>query len=171
MDPEKVVVGEVLRTRGIRGELVVRSQTDVPDRFKQLTGGQVRLVDGSNVLVEIAAAWKHKGDWVLKFTGVDSIEAAERFRGGDLWVPQESRGSLGEGDFFRSDLIGCKVIDQVTGVVVGTVEGWQKYGGPPLMEVRGADREHLIPFVGPLCAVDLADRTIRLDLPQGLLDL
>jgi 16S rRNA processing protein RimM len=171
MNPEEVVVAEILRTRGTRGEVVARSQTDVPGRLEQLKDANVRLADGSNIPVELVAAWKHKGDWVLKFAGIDSIEAAERLRGGDLWVPYANRGTLSQGDFFRSDLIGCQVIDASTGKVAGVVQGWQDFGGPPLMEVVGNGQEHLIPYVGPLCEVDLAGRTIRVDLPEGLLDL
>jgi len=171
MDAEKVVLAEILRTRGTRGEVVARSQTDVPGRIERLTSANVQLLDGSDVPVTIAAAWQHKGDWVLKFSGIDSIEAAERFRGADLWVPFTDRGILREGDFFRSDLIGCRVINRGKGEAIGVVAGWQEYGGPPLMEVQLNGREALIPFVAAECSVDLAGRTICMDLPEGLLEL
>jgi 16S rRNA processing protein RimM len=52
------------------------------------------------------------------------------------------------------------------------VEGGQQYGGPSLMQVRIDGREMLIPFVPAICqAVDVAGRTIVVDLPAGLLDL
>ena len=171
MESDKVVLAEILRPRGIRGEVIARSQTDVPGRIERLTSASARLVDGSDVPVEIAAAWQHKGDWVLKLSGVDSIEAAERFRGADLWVRFADRGTLAQGDFFRSDLVGCQVIDNVKGEPIGVVAGWQQYGGPPLMEVKVNGREALVPFVAAECSVDLAGGTIRMDLPEGLLEL
>jgi 16S rRNA processing protein RimM len=171
MNPERVVVAEILRPRGIRGEVVARSQTDVPGRLEHLRSAQAQLVDGSSIPVEITEAWQHKNDWVLKFSGVDSIEDAEGLRGADLWVPLAHRGTLTQGDLFRSDLIGCQVIDNQTGDCVGTVEGWHEYGGPPLMEISDQGRERLLPFVRDLCQVDLASQTIRMDLPEGLLDL
>lgn len=171
MHRERVVIAGILRPRGNQGELLARSQTDVPGRIEQLKDATAELANGCDVPVQIAAAWHHKGDWVLKFAGVDSIDAAERFRGADLWVPFANRGSLAEGDFFQSDLIGCHVLDSATGEEVGVVEGWQQYGGPPLMEVNSGGRELLIPFVTALCDVDLAQRSIRMDIPEGLLDL
>ncbi|HEX4168957.1 MAG TPA: ribosome maturation factor RimM [Bryobacteraceae bacterium] len=171
MQPEKVVLAEILRTRGVSGEVVARSQTDVSGRLESLKNAQVDFADGSSVPVEIVTAWPHKGHWVLKFSGVDSIEAAARFRGGDLWVPYVNRGTLSNGDFFQSDLIGCRVIDAANDEIVGAVEGWQQYGGAPLMEVRAGKRELLIPFVRPLCDVDLKAKTIRMELPEGLLEL
>ncbi len=171
MSAGKVVVAEILVPRGIRGELVAKSQTDVPGRMEHLTGAYAELTDGCDVAVEISAAWQHKGNWVLKFSGIDSIEAAERFRGADLWVPFANRGTLAQGDLFRSDLIGCNVIDLRKGKAIGVVAGWQQYGGPPLMEIEVNGREALIPFVASECSVDLTGRTIEMNLPEGLLEL
>jgi ribosomal 30S subunit maturation factor RimM len=39
------------------------------------------------------------------------------------------------------------------------------------MEVKTEAGEALIPFARPLCEVDLAQRTIRMELPEGILDL
>src|SRR5690242_3394469 len=115
MNPERVVVAEILRPRGTRGEVVARCQSDVPGRLEHLENAQAQRIDGSSVPVEIIAAWQHKGDWILKFSGIDSIEDAEAFRGADVWVPLANRATLTEGDFFRSDLVGCRVIDTRTG--------------------------------------------------------
>jgi 16S rRNA processing protein RimM len=166
-----VVIAGIARPRGNRGELVVLAQSDVPGRMENLKRAHARLADGSDVAVEIEEAWPHKDDWILKFAGVDSIGAAERFRGADLWIPESERGALPEGDFFESDLIGCSVLDRATGKALGQVEGFQYYGGPPLIEVKIADRLVLIPFVKSLCQVDLAARTICVEIPEGLLDL
>ena len=172
MDRERVVVAEILRPRGNRGELLAKSQTDVSGRLEDLRHAVARLADGCDVPVEIAEAWPHRDDWILKFAGVDSIDAAERFRRADLWVPLQDRGRLSEGEFFQADLVGCNVIDAATGKCLGLVAGWQQYGGPPLMEVSVDSREVLIPFVSSICRhVDLTARTIAVDLPEGLLDL
>lgn len=171
MSPERVVIAEVLRPRGVRGEVLVRAQTDVPGRMEHLKTAVARLTNGSDTPVKVDAAWRHRANWVLKLVGVESIEAAEPFRGAELWVSFADRGTLADGDFFRSDLIGCEVFDRSTGQRLGPVGGWQQYGGPPLMEVTVQGREALIPFVGALCDVDLEKRTIRVNVPDGLLDL
>ncbi len=167
-----MVVAEILRPRGNRGEVLARSQTDVPGRLENLKSAVAQLADGSDVPIEIAEVWRHKDDWVLKFTGIDSIDGAERFRQADLWVSLPDRGTLPEGEFFQSDLIGCAVTDAATGKHLGSVAGWQQYGGPPLMELTVDGREVLVPFVSSICRrIDLAARTITVDLPEGLLDL
>jgi 16S rRNA processing protein RimM len=121
--------------------------------------------------VEIQEVWQHKDGWIFKFAGVDAIEAANEFRGADLWVPVAERAELPDGDYFQSDLTGCELVDSGSGRVVGVVEGWQQYGGPPLMELTVDGRETLIPFVSSECQIDLGARVIRTKLPEGILDL
>jgi 16S rRNA processing protein RimM len=169
---ERVVVAEILRERGNIGEVVARSVSDVPGRMESLRKAQLRLPDGSDQAVTIESAWPHGENWVLKFAGVDSIDAAQRLRGSDLWILRQERGALPEGQYFQSDLVGCQVVDEKNGRVLGVVEGFEQYGGPLLLDVRADGRQVLIPFVPAICvAVNLGDRSISVDLPEGLLDL
>jgi len=171
VDRTRVVLAEIFRPRGVRGELIARSLTDISGRLESLKSAQVRLAGGTDRDVVLEDVWEHKGDWVLKFAGVDSMDAANEFRGADLWVPVNQRAALPDGDYFQSDLIGCEVVDRDNGRSIGVVEGWQQYGGPPLMEVTVDGREALIPFLSSECQVDLGARVIRLSLPEGILDL
>jgi 16S rRNA processing protein RimM len=172
MKDERVVVADLIRSRGNRGEILAVSQTDVPGRLETLGRAQARLADGSDVDVEITAAWQHKGDWVLKFAGNESISDANRFRGAELWVPLEKRGNLPDGTYFRSDLIGCAIVDRATGKPLAMVEGWQQFGGAPMLEATINGHDVLIPFVPEICPeVALDRRTILVDLPDGLLEL
>lgn len=171
MDRDRVILADILRPRGNRGEVLARSQTDVPGRLESLKEATVRFPNGQDGKVVILEAWEHRGDWVLKFEGVDSIGAAEHFAGAELWVPFSERAKLPEGEYFQADLIGCVVQDEV-GTVLGTVDGWQEYGGPPLMEVKADGRELLIPFVkGIYRNVDVEGRRITVEVPEGLLEL
>lgn len=152
--------------------MLVKSQTDVPGRLEELKDARATLADGADVPIEITESWVHDGHWVLKFDGVDSIAEAERFRGADVWIAAEQRGTLPAGEFFESDLIGCVLVDTASGAELGRVDGWLACGGPPLMQSTVNGREVLIPFVLAICReVDLAVRTIRVELPPGLLDL
>jgi 16S rRNA processing protein RimM len=172
MDDERVVIAEILRERGNIGEVLARSVSDVTGRMEALGQVQLRMPDGSDQALTVEAAWLHKGNWVLKFAGVDSIDAAKRLRGADLWVPRTERGSLPEGEYFQSDLLGCRVLDGKDGRVLGMVETFEQYGGPLLLGVKTETGEVLIPFVPAICvAVDSQNRTITVDLPEGLLDL
>jgi 16S rRNA processing protein RimM len=171
-DDSRVVVAEILRPRGNRGEVLAASLSDVPGRLENLKRASVRLANGTDVPVEIEEAWPYKDLWVFKFAGVDSIDDAERFSSSDLWIPASERGELPEGDYFRSDLIGCSIVNDVDSQRIGVVRGWQQYGGPALLQADVNGREVLIPFVPEICPrVDIGTKTISVILPDGLLDI
>jgi 16S rRNA processing protein RimM len=140
--------------------------------LESLKSAWLRLPDGTDRRVAVEKAWPHKGDWVLKFALIDSISEAEKLRGSDLWVPFEDRAPLPQGEYYESDLVGCQVRALSSGELLGLVTSMQRFGGPPLLEVDRKGSEVLIPFVPAICVqVDLAAREIRVELPDGLLDL
>jgi 16S rRNA processing protein RimM len=169
---ERVVVAELLRPRGNRGEVLARPLSDVPGRLESLNEAQVLLPTGADIPVKVERAWVHGEHWVFKFAGVDSISAAETLRDSDLWIPPEQRGQLPEGEYFESDLLGCSLVDQVSGQELGRVLGFERYGGPLLLELVVNGREVLVPFVPEICReVDVVNKRIKALLPDGLLDL
>jgi 16S rRNA processing protein RimM len=168
LNSDRVVLAEIVRPRGNRGEVLAVSQTDIRGRLENLKEAWI----DHDRCVEIENAWPHKEFWVLKFRGIDTIGQADELRGKDLWVPLSERARLPEGEYFRSDLIGCTVIEAGSGSAIGAVQGWQQYGGSPLMEVNVSGRDVLIPFVEAICRhVDLDRKLILVELPEGLLDL
>lgn len=77
----------------------------------------------------------------------------------------------GEGSFYDFQIIGSEVVAK-DGGSIGTVKGLLPVGDRNLLVVDRGGREVLIPFVESLCLeVDAAAKRIRVDLPDGLLDL
>jgi 16S rRNA processing protein RimM len=168
---QRVVLAELHKPRGLRGELIGRSLTDIPGRFESLRQAHAHLTTGEDVPVELIEARPHKEDWLFKFAGVDSIEQANRFSGASIWVSANERAELPDGEFFESDLIGLQVVDVASGKPLGVVEDLQHFGGPPLLVLTYEGREVLIPFVPAICEVDPPAKLIRASLPEGLLEL
>ena len=122
--------------------------------------------------MEVERTWMHGDHVIFKFKGVDTISDAERLAGAEVAIPAEQREPIPEGEYYRSDLVGCEVFDQ-DGQLLGEVENWQDTGGAPLVEVRTKDgKELLIPFARSIFTrIDLAGRRIDVSLPEGLKDL
>jgi len=175
-DNDWVVIACVVGPRGNRGELQAIPLTGRPGRFEEAREVYLRK-DGSSPpqhgRFAVENAWWHKGRVVLKLGGVDSISEAGQWRGAEVCVPLASRAPLAEGEYYQSDLVGCEVRERSTGRLLGKVVEWQEFGGPPLIRVEDAGGgELLIPFAGSICtAIDLAERRILVDLPEGLKDL
>jgi 16S rRNA processing protein RimM len=150
--------------------VAVEVHTDIPDRFAEGMRLSALGEDGSRRELVVEEFWPHKALLVLKFAGVESISDAEELLGCELQVPREERARLDAGWTYISDLVGCVVFDQ--GREVGTVRDVQFGAGEaPLLIVRGA-REYEIPFAEAyLKSVDLEQRRIEMELPEGLLEV
>jgi 16S rRNA processing protein RimM len=173
-DDAWVTVAVLGRAWGRRGELAADCLTSGPERFDGVE--QVFLFGpegaGASHPFDLESVWEHRGRLVFKFRGVDTISDAERLRGAEVRLPRAERAQLPDGEFYQSDLVGCEVVERSTGERLGEVVDWVDCGGPPLIEVRGAARPFLIPFVRAICVeIDVPGRRIAVELPEGLKDL
>jgi 16S rRNA processing protein RimM len=119
----------------------------------------------------IERSWQHGDELVLKFTGLDTRNDAEALRSTELRIPEEERPPLPEGEYYLSDLVGCRM-ETADGRIVGEVADWQDFGAAPLLVVRSGEREILVPFtVSIYRQVDPQNGRIVVELPEGLEDL
>jgi 16S rRNA processing protein RimM len=121
--------------------------------------------------VEVEDLWPHKGLLVLKFRGVETISDAEELIGSELQVPRTERAELEQGWNYLSDLAGCTVLDH--GREIGRIEDVEFGAGEaPLLNVCGNGKKFDIPFAEAyLERVDLALKQVRMNLPEGMLEI
>ncbi|MBS1794216.1 MAG: 16S rRNA processing protein RimM [Acidobacteria bacterium] len=170
MDEELVAVARIVRSRGLRGELVADVLTDFPERFDELETVVALLPDGGRRELKIERFWFQKERIVLKFAGFDRIETAETLRGAEICVPESEAVALAEGEFFDWELEGCEV-ETAAGEKIGRVRELMRTGGTEILVVAGDAKEYLIPFAETICTeVDVENKLIRIDPPEGLLD-
>jgi 16S rRNA processing protein RimM len=161
-----VAVARLGRARGNRGEVTAIPLSSKPERYQALH--EVFLFgDGSRH--EVESVWFHERTLVFKFRGIDTISAAEGLSGAEVCIPRSERAQLDEGEFYISDLVGCRVIERATGENLGLVAGWQDAGGAGLLVLENG---MLIPFARSICVeIDPGARRIEVDLPEGLKEL
>lgn len=188
--PEWTVLAHLLRPQGRKGELLAELLTDFPDRFndrahvflaKPEYAGPASAARSAEVVNHWLPVGKNHGRIVLHFAGVDSINDAERLAGLDVLIPADERVELEDDAEYISDLIDCTVYagGQPIGIVTGvdfptTPDGTRRLeGAPPLLTVEAPDGDEiLIPYVQSfLVMLDVSNRRIEMNLPEGLLDL
>jgi 16S rRNA processing protein RimM len=170
LDSELVAVAKIARTRGLRGEVVAELLTDFPQRFEGLEGVTAVLPTGGRRDLKIERFFFQKERIVLKFEGVDSIEAAESFRDAKICVEESEAVELEEDEFFDWQLEGCEV-ETVDGMKLGTVREVMRTGGTEVLIVDAGERELMIPFAEAICVeVDVEAKLIKIDPPEGLLE-
>lgn len=165
-----VAVAKVARARGLRGEVVADVLTDFPERFEALEHVTAVKPDGGRLDLKIEKFWFQKDRIVLKFEGLDTVEAAEDLREAEICISEDEAVELEEDEFYDWELEGCTV-ETIEGDRVGTVKELMRAGGTEILVVSGDEKEFLIPFAEAICvAVDIENKSIKIDPPEGLLE-
>jgi 16S rRNA processing protein RimM len=135
-------------------------------------GRPVTLVRGAaKERFEIEYSRKQHGRLILKLRGIDSISEVESRIGADVSVSEEQIPPALQGTFYTFHLKGCVVVT-AEGESVGEVTDVLDSGGTSILKVDGRDGEVLIPFAQAyLRKIDLGQRRIEVELPEGLRDL
>jgi len=156
----------------VRGEVVVYSTTDTPDRFALGAELDLALPDGSARRVQIAAAREAKpGLLVIGFEGISDRGGAEALRGGRLEVERSRVPPAPPGAFYHFELVGCRCRDRREGDLGTVVELVADGGGWLVVTEREDGRRLALPFVERfLVGIDAPGRTIDWDLPEGLVE-
>jgi 16S rRNA processing protein RimM len=113
---------------------------------------------------------RQHGRLILKLRGIDTISEAERLVGAELGISEDQLPPAEEGFFYTFHLTGCNVVaaDELLGTVTDVLDS----GGTNILKVDGKRGEILIPFAQSyLRKIDLGQRRIEVELPEGLLDL
>jgi 16S rRNA processing protein RimM len=164
-----VAVARIAKPRGLKGELAADILTDFPERFENLVDVTAVMPDSTQRELKIEKHWFQSGRVVLKFEGLDSIEAAETLRNADICIHEDDAVELEEGEYFEWELAGCQV-STLDGTVVGKVRELMRTAATEILVVDG-EKEYLIPFAKSICTeVDIEKKVIVIDPPEGLLE-
>ncbi|HVR70138.1 MAG TPA: ribosome maturation factor RimM [Vicinamibacteria bacterium] len=166
-----VAIGRVVKPQGRKGEVAVQALSDRPDRFPTLRRAYVRGALGAPREVNVTGCWPHKGRFVLKLEGVDSIDEAEALRGMELRIAEEELETLPEGSYYHHQLRGLRVEDDA-GRLLGEVADVMDTGAEaPVLVVRSGGGEAMVPLAESFIRrVDLAGGRVVVVAP-GLVDI
>jgi len=186
-----LVVGQIGKPHGIRGEVSVAVRTDEPEerfvagsvfitevpRDRRVSTGPARSAPGVEYKVppelSLESARWHQGRVIAQFAGVHDRNVAEALRGVLLQVDSASVTVPEDPDEFHDhQLIGLAVVS-VGGDVLGEVDRIDHAPSSDLIVLKKlGGGTALIPFVSQMVpTVDLAGGRVLVDLPEGLLDL
>ncbi|MCL1855028.1 MAG: ribosome maturation factor RimM [Clostridia bacterium] len=123
-----LLIGEIVRPQGIRGEVKVRHYTDDPARFEALTSVLLQEMDGGMVPMSIRGCKVRQNDVFLTFDGVSDRNGAEALRGVKLYIDRSNARKLDEDQVFIADILGASAYDRA-GNAIGTLKEVLTPGG------------------------------------------
>jgi 16S rRNA processing protein RimM len=164
MKKELLQAGKIVNTHALKGEVRIYPYCDsaefLCDVKKLYIDDQAYKVTSSRV---------HKGQALIHFKGINSIEDAEKIVGKLVYFNKEDV-ALEEGQYFIDDIIGLQVEDIDTGEVYGKVTDVITTGANDVFEVTG-DRVLLVPKIDDVVRdINLDQQVIKIRPLQGLFE-
>ncbi len=157
-----VVLGRVTGVFGVRGWIKVHSHTDPRDNILNYNPWYLKGAGGWREYRLLNGRRQGKGI-VASLEGYSDRDHADVLLGCDIAVPRSRLETLGQDEFYWSDLQGLEVFT-LDGHSLGRVSHLFDTGANDVLVVRG-DREHLIPYVWEqvVKSVDLAGGRMQVD--------
>ncbi len=167
--PDHVVIGRIVKTQGVGGEVKVKPLTDHPPRFKLLESVLLERRGAETLRLRISRV-SLRGPFVyLRFEGIDSREAATSLVGGLLMVGREEVLPLEADRFYGFELQGFRV-KTTDGREVGRVRDVLDLPANPVFVVEKGEQEVLIPVIRDVVRrIDKTKREIVIQPLEGLL--
>lgn len=161
-------LGQIVNTRGLRGEVKVNPYTERMDRFEELDKIIVKTKNEQKEY-EIEKVTYSKNQVILKLKTIDHIDYAEKLRGGMILVKKSDLEPLEEGVYYLADLIGLNVYDEENNLI-GKVDDIYNTGANDIYVVKDdLGRQKLLPGIDEVIKqIDLENEKIIVHLIEGL---
>lgn len=171
-DKSFITIGKIVNTQGHRGEVRVIPLTDYPERFSETRKVFLKRSGRDNELAvyQIEKSYAHKKFIILKFLGVNDMNAGEELKGSLLLIPKEELMPLPEDTFYIFDIVGMEVYT-TSGRELGQVKDVLQTAANDVYIVEGSSggRPLLIPALKKVVHnINLKEKKMIVELPEGL---
>ena len=170
--PDYYELGNVRRTHGVRGDVIVFLDTDEPQRYKKLQ--KVWVEKGEDLrefkVNKVSVQEKDKTA-ILHLEGIEDIPAAEELQWARLFLPLSSLPKLKGKQFYFHEILGYKVTDETEGDI-GTLINIYDLQQHPVGEVIWNGKQVLFPLIEEFISeINRDEKILKMKLPDGMLDV
>ena len=156
------LVGQIVNTFGIKGEVKVLSDTSF-ERFKK--GNTLYVYKDNNYIpITIDSSRVHQGFDLITFNGIKNINDVLEYKGLKIYSTHEEK--LEEGHYYYEELIGLDAL--VDGKVIGKVSDIRELPKGILLELKIGDKTKLVPYEDEFIG-EITESTIEIFPIEGLL--
>ena len=162
-------IGVVTAPHGVLGDMKIVPTTDDLDRFKQVNP-VLLTTSKTRETRKIEGVKYFKGMAILKLSGIDTMNDAEKYRKAEIWVERSQLPKI-PGKYLIADLIGMDVVTE-DGVLIGVLDDVLQTAANDVFAVKKLDgRELLLPKI-PSCVLNVneEERRITVCVLPGLED-
>ena len=164
-----IIIGKILKPRGLSGELKVQLLTDFPDRFG--FGKTVLLKKKELMIPCLITGSQVLGDFAyIRLDQIQSIEETKELIGETFVIPFEQLAPPEEGAYYPFQLIGLNVFTEEN-EPIGQITEIYTFANQSIYEIQKGKKEYLIPATKNFVKkIDLIEKKIIIHVVEGLLD-
>lgn len=155
----KILVGKVVNTHGIKGEIRIRSNFKYKDRVF-VVGNYINILDKD---YKITSYRYHKVFDMVKLEGFNDINDVLFMKGKDVYFDKDKL-NLDSNEVLDDDLINYKVKYEDK---IGTIKEIMDINGNRVIRVE-LDREYLIPYNDEFVKINSKDKEIEIKIIEGM---
>ena len=161
---EKLEIGKIVNTFGIKGEVKVYPYTDDINQFKK-----IKKVYINNEEKEIESVKFHKNNVILKIKGIDNMTEAENLRD-TVIEANRSNKKLPENTYYIADLIDLDVYTDENNFL-GKVKDIYNTGANDIYSIETPEgKEILLPAIKDVIKqIDIENKKIIVHILKGLI--
>lgn len=167
----RLEVGKIINTHGLRGEVKAVTWTDYPEVFEEIEYVWVKKKTGDERL-DIKNVKYQKNNIILKLEQINSIEEAEKYKNLILLAGREQLPPLPDGMHYIVDLIGLEVYDEENGEKIGVIADVFNTGANDVYDVKREGKKNLLLPVIDECVrnIDIENNRVTVHMMEGLDD-
>lgn len=161
-----VLVGKLVNTHGLRGEVRILSDFKYKDRVF-VPGMKIYL--GKSKVCEVITSYRHHKIFeMIMMDGYNDINEVLKYKGEYVFINKEDL-VLGVNEYLDEDIIGCNIY--VDGKLLGIVKRIDKHSINELLYVENGEKNYLVPYnFDIILNVNLEKREIIIKNIVGLFD-
>lgn len=162
---KKIIVGKIINTRGIKGELKVDATNN-----ESFDRDVVYYIEGYEEDFFIEKASKSGKFSYIKLKNYDNINDVLKFKTRLIYINEDDLEKLEENEYYVKDLLGINVFDE-SGNEVGVIADVITNSANDVYVIKTESQEVLVPAVKEFIKkIDLENNTMVVKFIEGMID-
>lgn len=165
-----IEIGKIQNTHGIKGELKIESYSDFTE-LRYAVGNIIYIdFEGKLVPVKINSYRIHKNKVLVTLDGYGNINLVEKFKNHIVYMKDEDRQELDDGEFYIDELIDMEVVDEDHNKVGVVIDVEPTNGAQNNLRIEKEDgKTFLLPYVDAfIIEIDEEKNQIVANMVEGL---
>ena len=164
-------LGKITKKFSFRGEVIIFLDTDSPEFYYNIKKLFLKI---NNVFTpfDVTSVKPNKTNRIrVKINGIDSENDTEKLINKEIYLPIESLPKTDKNSFYYHEIIDYTVVGK-DNKKVGNITGVNDQSPQHLFQINTLGKKTLIPINDKLIIkVDKKNKIIKMDLPDGILDI